>query len=97
MLQAQNHNVVEDNSTGDQVALFGGGCFWGLELMFQRMEGVTKTKVGYAQGHLENPTYNDVKKGTTGHAEVVQVRKPSMAPLFWGSLHEQNVLRTPRG
>ena len=75
-LQPQSHNqdISQNDPNGEpQVALFGGGCFWGLELMFSRLEGVTKTKVGYAQGHLENPTYNSVKKGTSGHVEVVEV------------------------
>ncbi|ERN01147.1 hypothetical protein AMTRI_Chr03g52770 [Amborella trichopoda] len=59
---------------GQQFAQFGAGCFWGVELVFQRVPGVTKTEVGYTQGFLHNPTYNDVCSGTTNHSEVVRVQ-----------------------
>jgi peptide-methionine (S)-S-oxide reductase len=51
----------------------GGGCFWCLEAVFQRMEGVTDVVSGYMGGHVDNPTYRQVCSGDTGHAEVVQV------------------------
>ncbi len=56
-----------------QKATFGAGCFWGLEATFRQMAGVTSTAVGYAGGTFPNPTYKDVCRGNTGHAEVVQV------------------------
>ena len=59
---------------GLQFAQFGAGCFWGVELAFQRVPGVTKTEVGYSQGFLHNPTYNDICSGTTNHSEVVRVQ-----------------------
>lgn len=61
-------------SPGQQFAQFGAGCFWGVELAFQRVPGVTKTEVGYTQGALHNPTYNDVCAGGSGHSEVVRVQ-----------------------
>lgn len=54
-------------------ATLGGGCFWCLEAVYEMVEGVTGVKSGYAGGHVENPTYEQVCTGTTGHAEVVQV------------------------
>ena len=54
-------------------ALLGAGCFWGIEEMFRKIEGVLDTNVGYAGGTLPNPTYQDVCSGNTGHAEVVKM------------------------
>ena len=54
-------------------ATFGGGCFWCVEAIMQRVEGVVSVVSGYAGGAVENPTYEQVCSGTTGHAEVVQV------------------------
>ena len=54
-------------------ATFGAGCFWGVEMSFRRLDGVTDAAVGYAGGHTDNPTYHDVCAHGTGHAEVVEV------------------------
>jgi peptide-methionine (S)-S-oxide reductase len=56
-----------------EIATFGAGCFWGVEVAFSRIPGVLETAVGYSNGHTENPTYKDVCTDETGHAEVVQV------------------------
>lgn len=55
------------------IATFGGGCFWCIEAVIQRLKGIVSIKSGYADGHIKNPAYREVCTGRTGHAEVVQV------------------------
>jgi peptide-methionine (S)-S-oxide reductase len=62
---AQNENY--------ETAVLGAGCFWCVEAVYQRVNGVVAVESGYAGGHVENPTYNQVVSGKTGHAEVAKV------------------------
>jgi peptide-methionine (S)-S-oxide reductase len=73
-----------------KTATFGAGCFWGVEAAFRQIDGVSATRVGYAGGRLDNPTYEDVCSHTTGHAEVVevtydpeQVSYDQLLDVFW--------------
>ena len=56
-----------------QLATFGGGCFWCIEAIFQRVKGVLAVNPGYAGGDIKNPTYKEVCSGSTGHAEVARI------------------------
>jgi len=56
-----------------ELATFGGGCFWCVEAIFERVNGVFSAESGYSGGHVQNPDYKQVTSGTTGHAEVVQI------------------------
>lgn len=58
----------------NKIIYFAGGCFWGVQAYFQRIEGVVSTRVGYANGNTEHPSYEDVCHHNTGHAETVEVR-----------------------
>lgn len=55
------------------IATLGGGCFWCLEAVYQRVKGIEKVESGYAGGRMPHPNYEDVSGGKTGHAEVVQL------------------------
>ena len=79
-------------------ATFGAGCFWGIEVGFRKIEGVHDVTVGYAGGETDNPTYEEVCTGTTGHAEVVevffdpsQVTFENLLEVFW-KLHDPTTL-----
>ncbi len=67
------HNMFADYPDGFEQAMFGMGCFWGVERIFWKLDGVYVTSVGYAGGHTSNPDYKHVCTGTTNHAEVVHV------------------------
>ena len=56
-----------------EIATLGGGCFWCIEAIFQRLQGVQKVESGYSGGARKNPTYDQVSSGGTGHAEVIQI------------------------
>ncbi|HTR19107.1 MAG TPA: peptide-methionine (S)-S-oxide reductase MsrA [Candidatus Paceibacterota bacterium] len=57
----------------ERTAVFGGGCFWCTEAIFQMLKGVSKVESGYAGGDMESPSYEQVSSGSTGHAEVIRV------------------------
>ena len=72
-------------------ATFAAGCFWGIEDAFRRVDGVVDTRVGYAGGHIENPTYEAVCRNDTGHAETVEITYDpeiigyeELLELLWG-------------
>jgi peptide-methionine (S)-S-oxide reductase len=90
IIQTTNKMTNEVNNNELDKALFGAGCFWCVEAMFQRLDGVVKVESGYAGGHAVNPTYKDVCTGTTGHAEVCRItfdpKKVSyetLLSIFW--------------
>jgi peptide-methionine (S)-S-oxide reductase len=64
---------MSDSSASSQTALLGGGCFWCLEAVFDRLRGVQSVESGYAGGGTASPTYEQVCDGDTGHAEVVKI------------------------
>lgn len=79
-------------------AAFAAGCFWGIEEEFRNSDGVISTAVGYMGGHSENPTYEEVCSGQTGHAETVKVTyNPSIISyekllnIFW-KIHDPTTL-----
>ena len=81
-----------------QTATFAAGCFWGVEATFRRVEGVVETQVGYTGGDTENPSYEEVCRGRTGHAEAVRVRfdparvsYEELLEVFW-DLHDPTTL-----
>ncbi len=80
------------------VATFGAGCFWGVEYFFRQVEGVINATSGYMGGSSNQTTYEEVKKGETGHAEVVQVEYDEsivsyddLLAVFWSN-HNPTIL-----
>ena len=86
------------NMAKSEIATLGGGCFWCVEAVFQRVEGVISVKPGYAGGNVKNPTYKQICTGNTGHAEVAKIEfDPSkitysqILNVFWQS-HDPTTL-----
>ena len=67
-------------------ATFGGGCFWCIEAAFKELDGVQSVASGYAGGHVEDPSYREVCRGNTGHAEVVQIEYDPKVITYEGLL-----------
>ena len=87
-------NLEKQKQNSLQMATFAAGCFWGVEEAFRQLKGVKSTLVGYTGGWFENPTYKDVCKHKTGHAEAVEVQFDSnevsyeqLLDVFW-SIHD---------
>ena len=72
-----NYSVMPNGKSSaavvKELATFGAGCFWGVEVVFRNVSGVVDATSGYAGGHIDKPTYEDICTDDTGHAEVVQV------------------------
>jgi peptide-methionine (S)-S-oxide reductase len=88
----------QSKPTSTQRITFGGGCFWCLEAVFQRLNGVKSVASGYAGGQVPNPTYKQVCTGETGHAEVVQIEfdpqkisYDKLLEVFWAA-HDPTTL-----
>ena len=73
MLPAATVGAELAPSAGEEVAIFSGGCFWGVQAVFQHMKGVKSAISGYTGGALKNPSYEQVSTGTTNHAESVRI------------------------
>ena len=91
------------NTNQTEFAVFGGGCFWCMEAVFQRIPGVKSVASGYAGGHTENPTYEQVCTGTTGHAEVTRIEfdpkvisYEKLVDYFWDA-HDPTTLNRQGG
>jgi len=69
-----NKSIVMDIEGKKATATFGAGCFWCVEAVFERLEGVYEVVSGYSGGEVENPSYKEVCTGQTGHAEVCQIK-----------------------
>lgn len=83
-----------------ETAVFGGGCFWCTEAIFESLKGVESVESGYAGGFLSNPSYEAVSQGTTGHAEVVKIKFDStvipykdLLDIFWNTHNPTTVNR----
>ena len=92
-LHAVNGNRIQPPfPEGMQTAVFAAGCFWGVEKVFWEQPGVYSTAAGYAGGHTANPTYEEVCRKDTGHAEAVEVTYdpervsyPELLDVFWSN------------
>ncbi len=73
MIMSTGQVIAQPDNSDQAVATFAGGCFWCMEPPFDELDGVSSTISGYIGGHVENPSYEQVTTGRTGHAEAMQV------------------------
>lgn len=75
ILTPEEHSVTREDVAEPplETAIFGGGCFWGIEAAFSHIKGVSSVTSGYSGGKTVNPTYEEVSNGRTGHAETVKI------------------------
>ncbi|MEO8074175.1 MAG: peptide-methionine (S)-S-oxide reductase MsrA [Acidobacteriota bacterium] len=92
-------NAMPTNEKGVQTAVFAGGCFWGLEAVFEHIKGVTDVVSGYSGGDAKTADYETVSTGTTGHAEAVKVTYDSskvsydqLLKVFFSVVHDPTEL-----
>jgi peptide-methionine (S)-S-oxide reductase len=89
-IKQKNNKTMSEQNSNLETATFGSGCFWCTEAIFERVNGVSSVVSGYSGGTVENPTYNEVCNGTTGHAECTQITYDStvvsydeLLEIFW--------------
>ncbi|MBI5387695.1 MAG: peptide-methionine (S)-S-oxide reductase MsrA [Verrucomicrobia bacterium] len=100
---ALNMNSPANSTNQTERATLGGGCFWCIEAVFDRLDGVKSVTSGYAGGQKDNPTYKDVCTGATGHAEVTQIEFDpkiisfaQLLDVFWAA-HDPTTLNRQGG
>ena len=99
VLPSPSLDVRDATRRGDEVAVFAGGCFWGIEAVFEHLKGVKHAESGYAGGEAKSPSYAQVSSGSTGHAESVrvvfdpsQVSYGQLLQVFFGVAHNPTQL-----
>ncbi len=101
MKQRDNTHMDRDNENMNPenlaTAIFAGGCFWCMEPPYDNLPGIVSTTVGYTGGHVDNPTYEEVSTGKTGHAEAIKIVFDStktsyrdLLQVFWRNIDPTN-------
>lgn len=91
--QASAQSQAPEQASGAGIAIFAGGCFWCTEADFEKLPGVVKAESGYINGRVDNPSYEQVSAGNTGHTEAVRVTYdpgrvsyPQLVEYFWKTI-----------
>jgi len=99
-MESDNNNSPQPSSN---LATLGGGCFWCIEAAFSKLKGVISVRSGYSGGQIKHPSYKEVCRGTTGHAEVVQIEFDpgiisfeTLLEVFW-TVHDPTTLNRQGG